>query len=359
MNTEVNLKDQHRKRNFDFVDTIRCIAMIGIVMEHCVYNGTYIFDGFPPKHILYMSLIQFPKFGTIAFFILAGFLLGDKFTNYSSWQYFKRRLNTVFLPWLIWSMVFLVAILIQQYIALNKTGDFHIWDQLKSKVELIYLYTNYWFMINFLFCIGILLCLKKYLYSFWLGAVFLILSLIYSANIYFTWFLPSHTIAIFGFIFYLWLGAMLNRYWEKVNVFTSKVPNVIFFSFFVISFFIAVFEIKYLVTIKSVDPYNTLRISNIIYSLICIFVLFKVREFTFVKHLKPSETTFGVYLIHYILVANLLPEIFRPFHLAPIQNMSVAAMILFVLFRLIIVYGTTMAIIFAINKTKFRWLIGK
>ena len=72
---EHNLIEPGFKKNFDFVDSIRCLAMIGIVLEHSIYNGTYIFDGFPPKHILYICLIQLSKFGTIAFFILAGFLL--------------------------------------------------------------------------------------------------------------------------------------------------------------------------------------------------------------------------------------------------------------------------------------------
>lgn len=359
MTSELNSLNTPVKKNFDFVDTIRCLAMMGIVMEHSVYNGTYIFEGFPAKHIVYIGLIQFSKFGTIAFFLLAGFLLGDKFTNYSSWQYFKRRLSTVFLPWLIWSLVFLCAIIVQNYIATHKSGDFHLKELLIEKIEMIYLFTNYWFIINFLFCIAILLCFKKYLYEWWLGAVFLVLTLTYSANVYFEWFITSHTIAIFGFIFYLWLGAILNKYWGKIDAIIKKTPYVVFIGLFLISFTWAIFDIMNLITIKSEDPYNTLRISNIIYSLASIFLLFKIREFRFTKYLKPRETTFGVYLIHYILVANLLPEVFRPFHLVPIQEMSLVNMVLFVAIRFIIVYGATMILIFLISKTKLKWIIGR
>lgn len=359
MDIELQQPPSPVKRNFDFVDTIRCLAMMGIVMEHSVYNGTYIFDGFPAKHIVYISLIQFSKFGTIAFFLLAGFLLGDKFATYSSWQYFKRRLSTVFLPWLIWSLIFLCAILIQNYIALHRSGDFHFKKLLIEKIEMIYLFTNYWFIINFLFCIAILLCFKKYLFKWWLGTVFLILTLTYSANVYFEWFITSHTIAIFGFIFYLWLGAILNRYWSNIENIIKKIPYFMFILLFLMTFAWSVMDIISLLEVKSEDPYNTLRISNIIYSLASIFLLFKIKEFNFIKYLKPRETTFGVYLIHYILVANLLPEVFRPFHLIPIQEMSLVNMVLFVLIRFLIVYGATMILILLISKTRIKWIIGR
>ncbi|MFC3561738.1 acyltransferase [Pedobacter jamesrossensis] len=355
---EQNLIDPAHKKNFDFIDAIRCLAMIGIVMEHSVYNGTYIFEGFPPKHMLYICLIQISKFGTIAFFVLAGFLLGDKFTSYSSWQYFKRRLSSTFMPWLIWSLVLLVAILAQRYIALHKSGDeFHFVPELISKIELVYLYTNYWFIINFMFCIAILLCFKKYLYSFWLGFSLLVFSLIYSINVYFEWFIPSHTIAIFGFIFYLWLGAICNHYWNQLEQFFRKTNILIFVCLFLITFIWAVFDIARLMNARSVDPYNTLRLSNIFYSLATLALLLKIRNFNFTKIIKPRQTTFGIYLIHYIFVVSLLPEIFRPFHLVPFQEMSVPFMLLYIFIRFIIVYGLSLATIWLLNKTKLRWIV--
>jgi hypothetical protein len=210
-----------------------------------------------------------------------------------------------------------------------------------------------------MFCIAILLCFKKYLYKWWLGAIFLTLSLIYSANVYFEWFITSHTIAIFGFIFYLWLGAILNKYWDKIDAFIKRTSYVYFVGFFILTFCWAVFDIAQLIVAKSEDPYNTLRISNIGYSIATIFLLFKIREFKFVKYIKPRETTFGVYLIHYILVTHLLPEIFRPFHLVEFQVMTIGGMLIFVLCRFVIVYGVTLLLIRLISKTKLRWIIGR
>ncbi|GGI22901.1 acyltransferase family protein [Pedobacter mendelii] len=356
---EQNLVDPAHKKNFDFIDSIRCIAMIGIVMEHSVYNGTYIFDGFPPNHIIYICLIQLSKFGTIAFFVLAGFLLGDKFTTYSSWEYFKRRLSNTFKPWLFWSLLFVLLLVLQRWVALHRDGDFHLIPQLKDKFEMVYLYTNYWFIINFLFCIAILLCFKKYLYNFWLGAVLLVCSLLYSTNVYFEWFIPTHTIAIFGFIFYLWLGTILNRHWSKIELWINKASYIIFALFFVSTFVWSVFDITYLIKARSVDPYNTLRISNIVFSIAAILLLFKIKKFGFVKYLKPRETTFGVYLIHYIVLTVILSEIYRPFHFDSVANMNVINMILYVTSRFIFTYGITILLIYFINKTKFMWIIGR
>ena len=49
------------KKNFDFIDSIRCLAMIGIVMEHSLYNGTYISecdDGQDSFHHVYITKLK-------------------------------------------------------------------------------------------------------------------------------------------------------------------------------------------------------------------------------------------------------------------------------------------------------------
>jgi hypothetical protein len=345
------------KKNFDFVDTIRCIAMIGIVFEHAVYNGSDIFQLYSTKHIIYIGLLQLSKFGTIAFFVLAGFLLGSKFFSYSSWEYFKRRLSTVFVPWLIWSIIFILALLVQKYVVLK--DKFVLGELLWENTKLTYLYTNYWFIINFMFCIGLLLIFKRYLYQWWLGLLLFLASLVYSVNVYFEWFKPSHTIAIFGFVFFLWLGAMLNKKWDWVEEKIKKTPYLVFIVLFLASFILSVLDTVNLIEHDSIDPYNTLRISNVIYSLATIFLFFKIKNFKFIKYLKPRETTFGVYLIHYIILVILIPELLRPLKLPAIQELTIGGLIFYVLCRFVLVYGITMFLIWSINKYRYRWLIGR
>ncbi|WP_449435441.1 hypothetical protein [Pedobacter steynii] len=75
-----NREENTVKKNFDFVDTIRCISMMGIVFEHsaAIQSGIYssTFDT-----AVESSLIQSFKFSTIAFFLSEAFLLIISFRN--------------------------------------------------------------------------------------------------------------------------------------------------------------------------------------------------------------------------------------------------------------------------------------
>lgn len=347
------------KKNFDFIDSIRCISMMCIVFEHATHVGIYIFPSISAQNIVYMCLIQFAKLGTISFFLLAGFLIGSNFTKYTPLDYFKRRLSNTFVPWLIWSLVFVFTMSYKFYIINHKQADFDLGETVSTSFSAVYFHSNYWFIINFLICIGTLLLFRKYLYSIWLGAVLLLFTLIYSVNIYFTWFPPMHTTAIFGFVFFLWLGAQLNKNWPAVQAWISKIPYRVWILLFVFTFALSVLETINLYEMKSVDPYNTLRFSNILYSLVCIGLLLKIKDFGFTKFFKPRETTFGIYLIHYIIVFNALPEILRPFHIPDIRNLPIFSMIGVTLLRFIIVYSLTFGLVLLINKTKLKWVIGR
>jgi hypothetical protein len=359
MNIELKKEAAPVKKNFDFVDSIRCLAMMGIVMEHSTYNGTYIFKGFPPSHILYISLIQFPKFGTAAFFILAGFLLGSKFVDYTPVAYFKRRLSNTFLPWLIWSLLFVVTMFIKMYVISHKGTDFTLLGTIGDAFKTVYLFTNYWFIINFLICIGVLLLFRKYLYSLWFGAILLFVSFLYSVNVHYEWFIPQHTTAIFGFVFFLWLGAQLNKHWESVQLWLNKVPFWLLTVLLIITFISCIYEIMGLYANKSVDPYNTLRVSNILYSMVAIVLLLKIKKFNLTKYFKPRETTFGIYLVHYIIVYNLLSEILRPLHFPQTQNQSLLELFAISFLRFVIIYVISFAIVTGLERTKYRWIIGR
>ena len=99
------------KKNYDFIDNIRSVAMISIVMEHCFSFNEKLYNPTDQLSITtYAVVIQFIKFGTISFFLLAGFLIGEKFTTYSPWQYLKRRIDNTIFPWLLWSVIFVLFI---------------------------------------------------------------------------------------------------------------------------------------------------------------------------------------------------------------------------------------------------------
>jgi hypothetical protein len=347
------------KRNYAFIDNIRCIAMISIVADHCFGLGDYVLKSYSANFWIYAFNIQVAKFGTVTFFLMAGFLLGDKFSEYSPAQYLGRRFKSTFKPWIIWSLVFLTAIMVKDAIlALRIYHDpFLFWDTLLRTLKIVYLDSNYWFIINFLICIGILLLFKKNLYSLKLGAALLACTLFYSVNIYFEWIYPIHTTALFGFVFFLWLGAQLHKNWEIVERKLRTTPYAVFIGLFILALAFTLTEAYLLYQRKSIDPFNTLRISNLLYSLVAFGLLVKIRDFN-VVYFKPRETTYGIYLIHYIIVYCILPEILIHLNLSAPADMPAWALGLYQYARLIVVYGLTLWLVKAINTTRFKWIIG-
>ncbi|MBW4888442.1 acyltransferase [Mucilaginibacter sp. HMF5004] len=351
------------KKNYAFIDSIRGLAMISIVAEHSMFIYPTSFQPHDLTGVLsFAFIIQLTKFGTISFFLLAGFLIGEKFSTSSAWEYLKKRIKNTLFPWLFWSLIFLFTIVLGNVVAAFKFGNGHMdadyADQFIDHVKMVYLHSSYWFIPNFLCCITILLLFKRYLYSYYLGAVFLLFTLLYAVNIYVGWVEPRHTTALLGFVFFLWLGAQLNKNLEKLDNWINRTPIYIWVILVIITFIFGMGEEVNLFYRDSIDPYNSLRITNIFYSIACFFLFFRIRKFDFLDWIKPRETTFGIYLIHFIIACSVLPEIFitlkRDVNILPLWQVMG-----YILLRFILIYGSTLLLVMGINKTKFKWSIGR
>ncbi|MES2427881.1 MAG: acyltransferase [Bacteroidota bacterium] len=347
-----NLFDQAPpKKNYDFIDAIRGISMMGIVAEHCVTAGNPTYPYGSPKYWTYLIMVQLTKFGTIAFFLLAGFLIGEKFSDYSPSQYLRRRISTTFGPWVFWSLLFVAMVIIRMRI-----GDHYFnTDKILSITQEIYLYSNYWFIINFLISISVLLIFRRYLYSLYLGTILGLFTLFYSVNIHYEWVSPKHTTAILGFVFFLWLGAQLRKHWETIESGVKNISYPIIIILVLATFGLALYEAVGL-NHKSIDPINTLRFSNILYSLAVFTFLLKLKTFKLVNYLKPRQTTYGIYLIHFILVIFLVPKLVGHFFNEPTLNAT--QFIVFKVVSFLVAYISTLCIVLLINKTRAKRLIG-
>jgi len=343
------------KKNYDFIDSIRCLAMMAIVAEHTI--GSYAFAKGTNLYWGYISLMQFTKFGTVAFFLLAGFLIGEKFADYTPGQYLKRRISTTFGPWVFWSLVYVVAMIINMAVKerIYHRGEFTL-ENILTGIQTVYLYTNYWFIINFLVSITILLVFRRYLYSLALGIPLLIFTLFYSVNIHYEWIQSGHTTAILGFVFFLWLGAQLRRHWQQIEAGISRVSYPLMFLIVLMTYALSVYEV-YQLTDQVVDPINTLRLSNLLYSLACFALLLRIKKFEFTNSLTPRQSTYGIYLIHFIIVVYVLPEILIHFSFDA-DKMSVPAFALFKIAAFMVVYTITFGVVWLLNRGKGRVLIG-
>lgn len=354
------IDDTPAKKNYDFVNNIRCLAMMSIVADHTFNVGSFIFTNYNSAYWIYLFIIQIAKFGTVSFFLLAGFLLGDKFTQYTPSQYLQRRFKSTFKPWIIWSLVFLFGLLLRDtlnYIHFGN-GGFDFLGYLKQEAMITFLFSNYWFIINFLICIATLLLFKKHLYNWRLGAVLFAFTLFYSVNVYFEWIIPNHTTAIFGFVFFLWLGAQFNKNWPAIEAKVKAIPFVLILLVFVLALAISMAEIRYLYARESQDPYNTLRITNIAYSMAAFFLMVRINNLDFLRHFKPRETTFGIYLLNAIIAFLILPEVLIHFDLPKPGTMAPIALLGYCLFRFIFTYLSSLLVVMLINATRARWLIG-
>jgi len=352
-----------KNTNYSFIDNLRFISMFGIVMEHSTLFWNRYFTDFDDQLAQTLS-IQVFKFGTIIFFILSGFLIGDKFTKYNSWEYLKRRFDNTFKPWLFWCFIMLCLTYISWYFKYVKSDNMELLiDPVSKFFENIYhitLDTSYWFIVNFMICIAVLLFFRKYLYSNLFGAILALLSIFYSINLYIQIIPTAHTTAILGFVFYLWLGFQLNIHFERFCSWVEKIKGWQILLALILSFALSCAETINLMGILPKDPFNTLRLSNILYSLISFIFLFKYCNFNFIKKLKPRDTTFGIYLTHQLLIFYLLPMIFEPLHISNDQK-STRVLVVLQIVRFLIVYPTAYLLTILISKgpKKIRWIIGQ
>ena len=348
-----------KKKNFDFVDTIRCISMIGIVFEHSSVLWGDLYTGFQDRFVQ-AAVVQFFKFATIAFFLIGGFLINHKFTEYTPLEYLKNRFKNTIGPWLFWIAILIILNAGHMYFVHWKFNNPELPDSsfIITQLKNIVFYTSFWFILNFLICISILLIFKKYIYKLGFGLIWGLISLFYSLNLYYGWITTEHTTALFGFVFYLWLGVYLNRYYDKISKLVDKISWFWTITINVIFFLLAIAEILYLMHLGSVDAFNTLRVTNILYSLSMFLLLLKIGPLKQMQRLlKPRQTTFGIYLIHQVLVFRLLSEIFRPSQFN-VSQMTVFEASGYTIIRFLIIYSISFLLVSLLLKTRFKWIIG-
>ncbi len=358
----LNLKQE--KINYAFVDSLRFIAIITIVIEHSYLYPKSMYFSETGEQWIQAITMQLFKFGTITFYILAGFLIGDKIKTTTSLGYLKRRFQSTFKPWLFWLLLFLLLRYINFFVIYNKHGFIDIFDKpfygLFGELYYIVFETSFWFILNFLGSISILLIFKKYLYNYRLGIFLLICSLFYSINLYYDWIITRHTTAILGFVFYLWLGVQMHKYFDVFQQWIKKQKTILLFVLTIITFIFACYESLYLLNsgIK-VDPYNTLRITSIIFSLVTFLLLYKIGNLKWIEKLNPRTTTYGIHLIHFIIIAQIFPMIFTPLNITADGKTSLELVGIQYL-RFILAYLSSYLIVYIINKfDRVKWVVGQ
>jgi len=359
-----NVRRDGGTSNYIFVDNVRFISMAAIVALHS-FGLVALVAGIAPSNWLLGCLLQLCKFGTLGFFLISGFLMEESLRRRRSTDYLARRIKTTFLPWLIWFGLYTSLALVNRVITgrLNLSSSGADYLAVLSVVYDLLFSTAYWFVPNLLLAICVLLLCRRHLASLWLGAVLLLASFFYGIDAYTQW-IPgeTHTKALFGYVFYLWLGAWAARNFNKVEQITERIPWAAILATPLLFGMAALIEGLVLYRMGNPDSLNTLRISNQAYSVAVTLALFKARKSLSPKALRVRSTTFGIYLSHPLLLGlgltlakrSALPDVF-----ARASHLGTLALLVILLCAWSVAYACSLALTHAIaNRPHLCWLVG-
>jgi hypothetical protein len=295
---------------YHFVDLVRFIATIGIVFIHTeipLSNTDFNVMLHHVNHVeYYLVLRQVFKFSTICYFLIAGFLLADKITTTTPFDYFKRRINVIAKPYILAVVLFFAVLVLKDYLA--NPGHIGV-AYLIAAIKYIVFYTAFWYIPNYLVCLLVIVCCSKYVKSLYFGGILLLVTLGYTYfNVYSPNYTSSHTTALFGFVFYMWLGVYIKKadLISRINQANLYVTGLLLLLIFVLSNC----ESHYLFYYTNThDSLNTLRLTNQLYS-VAVFVFLvrccrgKAPNFGI---FNPRKETYGIYLYHSFFIFFLIP----------------------------------------------------
>lgn len=339
--------------------------MAAVVFIHCVASLCAI-NGLSSLGWLERCLRQPVEFDIIGFFLISGFLMEEGLTRRPPGEYLKRRFQRILIPWLFWFSLLFALLLVHDGVH-SRLAVIHTWqDGAMWALDMLYLCmfgSVYWFVPNLLLALCILLACKRFLFDLRFGGVLLALSLFYGLNIYAQWIpLQSHSGALFGFIFYQWLGAWVARNFGAIQAWIARTSMTSLLALAVLTGLAALLESTVLANIGNQNPMNILRISNQAYSILVVLAIFKLRKPVWPRIVNVRATTYGIYLTHVIVLFLMMGVVKRTILHALTShgwNTNPVAQICFLLGVFVVVYGASLALTkWLLSHSRLRWLVG-
>lgn len=372
--TQHSLKEplfRSAKPDYSFVNWVRLVAMFSIVYEHCLnlhnpnesarqlINGNVHWVQSVSQTQAMPWIVQPLKFGTICFFLISGYLLGKHLSpSDSPWLYYRRRLQVVGIPYLIAAGLFFL-LTIRTVGILRGRYDVALWTPtyLLNSFQSSILFSSYWFILSFLIVLGLFLLIWPKSEQPWFGWLTGAISLFYGLNVYFNWVEQRHNLAMPAYLFYLWAGVWLSRR-NTILGYLQRLPNAELTGALLLSLMLAVIESTYLWQLQSISPFNSLRLSNQLFSVLAFVWLLRndfSHRFTW---LNPRTESFGIYLYHlyFILFVNIWSESYGVLvYRAEQTGLELAGT---TLVRCLLIYGLTLLFVKVVNRTPLRRLLG-
>ncbi len=346
--------------DFLFVDNIRFITMWALFFEHTIVGAESVL---PKSSWNAMAFgLCFSKFGSIAFFLASGFLLGSNLDRQSGKVYMQKRFQRVFLPWLCWFSAFCAALV---YLNVHHGRTPITFGVNASHVVLGWigfaLDSPYWFVPNLLFSLCCLLLVRRLVGEKVSGVIWALASLFYAANVYLRWLPTSHRSAWLGFVFYLWLGAFCAKHFSGLKRVLSETSYTTVLAAMALLWLCGVAEYRLVAQVcPHDDPGNSIRITNQLYSLCAVFLIAKASIRLFPKSMDVRQDTFGLYLLQPLVLycANVILAKFVHVGFFRGDPGTVFHVLLWAVWT-VVVYFTALGAVKVIESiASLRWTIG-
>jgi hypothetical protein len=342
---------------FLFVDAVRFWSMLAVVALH----ATQWQIGVTEDARVTNALSCLFKYGTIDFFLISGFLLGDRMSSSDPIRYLSRRLRTLFTPWAFWFGVYMLYLLAADA-AHHRVADTSVSSWLHViEADLLQAAfgTSFWFVPNLALGMCLLVLFRRYLHSIWLGVGLFTINLVYVADIYREWFLPRHTSALFAFVSFLWLGSYTAKNLSRFTAIVNRIPMAVAVALVALAYAGSLAEIGILASRHSFDPFNTLRPSNQVFSICTALLIFKLKSASWPSFINVRKQTFSIYLLHTFFLrigALILKNGLRPHlstDLGPVMILALHALLFVFAYGGSLLLGRLIA-----NSARWRWTIG-
>ncbi|WP_251549828.1 acyltransferase family protein [Neobacillus muris] len=295
------------------IDSMKCIAILIVVYFH-----TVTFNAAQSEEISF-SLLAFPRFVIPYFFIVSGFLFGEKVkTNLKKFNYFKSytfNLIRLFVGWYIFYLFYDLVIGIVFALVRGNSVKAAAVDYIKSLPDLSVIYygvgdTAYhlWFLTALIWSIGILflfISINKLHLLLFISFVLNLLGLFgqtYSGIFH----LPIDTRdALFFGVFYVSLGSYISKHFERIKPIIDKVKSMTLLYLFLFSCVLQMIE-SY-VTVKMLNGTQGgigYYLSTIPLTVSLFTLLLKNKNFgksTIMASIGAN--TFGIYVTHILFIS--------------------------------------------------------
>lgn len=347
-------KPDEAKTVYPFVDLIRFIAMMGIVFAHtdALPEGIEAFTFFKNSGDIgaYIVFKQTFKFSVVCFFMISGFLLGDKIGSVTPATYFKRRLRSTLRPFIIAFIFFICLLIVRDYF--NGTQTINLLDP--KSIYYIIFYTPYWYLPTYFIGLFTILLFNRYLDSLWVGAGLLAVTAAYTfPGLYHSDF-GSHSTSIFAFVFYLWLGVFIRR--KNLTGKIKVIPVYVLVAAICVTFLLACYQAYNLLMADNSYFFNNLRVFNQLYGLSVFLFLVRISPpLPYFFGLNPRKETYGIYLYHFPVIIFLFP-VFTAFtenvFNLPFYSYNIYLTLVFSFIKFVICYAITTCIVKSLIKLK-------